>query len=67
MQHLLEASTDLRYIQVLLGHSKPETTMIYTHVAQRDLHAILSPLDAALRSLSMRDKEEQKLLLSGNI
>ena len=65
--HLLENGTDLRYIQVLLGHSKPETTMIYTHVAQRDLQAIQSPLDTALLSLAKRDKEEQKVLLSGNI
>ncbi len=65
--HLLENGTDLRYIQVLLGHSKPETTMIYTHVAQRDLQAIQSPLDTALLHISRRDKEEQKVLLSGNI
>ncbi len=65
--HLLENGTDLRYIQELLGHSKPETTMIYTHVAQRDLQAIQSPLDTALLSLTRPDKDEQKSLLSGNI
>ncbi|RMA56267.1 tyrosine-type recombinase/integrase [Ulvibacter antarcticus] len=65
--HLLENGTDLRYIQALLGHSKPETTMIYTHVAKRDLMAIHSPLDTALRELSQRDNVQQKVLLSGNL
>jgi site-specific recombinase XerD len=64
--HLLENGTDLRYIQVLLGHSRPETTMIYTHVAQRDLQAIQSPLDAALLSMA-RDKSDKNLYLADAI
>jgi site-specific recombinase XerD len=43
--HLLEDGTDLRYVQELLGHSRPETTMIYTHVTEKDLIKIRSPLD----------------------
>ncbi len=64
--HLLENGIGLRYIQELLGHSKPETTMIYTHVAKKDLLEIKSPLDTLLISLSKTPKQEQNILLSRN-
>ena len=43
--HLLESGTDLRYIQDLLGHSSPKTTMIYTHVSSTTLKKIINPFD----------------------
>lgn len=43
--HLLEGGVDLRYIQELLGHSSSKTTEIYTHVTQKSIRNIVSPLD----------------------
>jgi site-specific recombinase XerD len=43
--HLLEAGTDIRIIQALLGHSSPTTTALYAQVATSTISGTVSPLD----------------------
>jgi len=48
--HLLDGgSTDIRKIQVLLGHEKLDTTARYLHVATGTISAVASPLDRLAR------------------
>jgi len=43
--HLLEQKVDIRLIQVMLGHKKLETTVVYTHVATEILREVVNPLE----------------------
>ncbi|SDN90091.1 integron integrase [Desulfonauticus submarinus] len=43
--HLLEDGYDIRTVQELLGHKHVQTTMIYTHIAKRNILGVKSPLD----------------------
>lgn len=44
--HLLESGTDVRIIQQLLGHNSIKTTMIYTHVSNKSILQVKSPLES---------------------
>src|SRR6516225_1212386 len=49
--HLLEQKTDIRVIQVLLGHKKLDTTALYTRVALKALGEITSPLEQLVTTM----------------
>jgi integron integrase len=43
--HMLENGVNIRVVQELMGHTDVKTTEIYTHVMEKDISAVLSPLD----------------------
>jgi len=58
--HLLEAGTDLRTIQMLLGHAKLEHTAVYLHLSKKHLTAVANPLDAITVSSPDNIKRSRK-------
>ncbi len=59
--HLLEAGTDLRTIQVLLGHSDLKHTTVYLHLSRKHLQAVVNPLDTITISGPDKVKRSRKL------
>jgi len=57
--HLLEQKTDVRFIQVLLGHAKLDTTALYTQVATNVIRAIMSPLDRLTPLTPEKNRKDQ--------
>ena len=61
--HGLDPGTDIRFTQHLLGHSSIKTTMIYTHVSNKAINRIQSPLDRMFgnQAIKIDNKNDKKL------
>ena len=49
--HMLEDGVNIRVVQDLMGHADVKTTEIYTHVMEKDINAVVSPLDTLTDTL----------------
>ena len=55
--HLLEAGTDLRTIQLLMGHERLEDTTVYLQLSRRHLHAAVNPLEQITLRAGQEDRK----------